>query len=169
MTHYERQIHKSSRSVIRLVSNFILETNDQTNYKWLPNFFQTDHASLLWIQTLTCFKIYLNPFFCCHSQGIDHLLWFITLDNSTTRDNHVCASLKNKSDTKKADLKWVHKLAQKSEEEKNIFFSNVTGGRFTAFEKLGPGCWIIYTTQDIWRLRRIFLPDRCPFQYWLIC
>ena len=37
----------SSRRITRLVPVFVLETHNQTNYKCLPKFVQTDNASLL--------------------------------------------------------------------------------------------------------------------------
>ena len=37
----------SSERIMRLVPVFILETHNQTNYKCLPKFVQTDNASLL--------------------------------------------------------------------------------------------------------------------------
>ena len=44
-----RRISKesSSRRIMRLVPVFILETHNQTNYKCLPKFVQTDNASLV--------------------------------------------------------------------------------------------------------------------------
>jgi len=45
----ERQTRRDSsfRRIIRLVPVFILETHNQTNYKCLPKFVQTDNASLV--------------------------------------------------------------------------------------------------------------------------
>ena len=37
----------SSRRIIRLVPVFILKTHNQTNYRCLPKFVQTDNASLV--------------------------------------------------------------------------------------------------------------------------
>ena len=37
----------SSRRIMRLVPVFILETHNQTNYKCLPKFVQSDNASLV--------------------------------------------------------------------------------------------------------------------------
>ena len=44
-----RRISKesSSRRIMRLVPVFILETHNQTNYKCLPKFVQSDNASLV--------------------------------------------------------------------------------------------------------------------------
>ena len=38
----------SSRRIMRLVPVFILETHNQTNYKCLPKFVQSDNASLVY-------------------------------------------------------------------------------------------------------------------------
>ena len=49
VVRFERRTTKDSlsRTIMRLVPVFILETHKQTNNKWLPKFVQTDNASLV--------------------------------------------------------------------------------------------------------------------------